>query len=76
MSPVNIDQELVTSIVDPAQHPDAPQVFYKVITGNGRSVNELLLTLPEDMPVLLLWCVWVVAWTTCSIVECCAQGDA
>lgn len=54
VSSANIDQELVTSIVDPAQHPDAPDVFYKVITGNGRSVNELLRSL-DDMPVLLLW---------------------
>lgn len=60
VSSVNIDEELVTSIVDPAQHPDAPQVFYKVVTGNGRSMNEILGTLdalPEEFPVLLLWCV-------------------
>lgn len=78
VSPQNLDDALVASIVDPAQHPDAPEVFAKVITGNGKSVNELLRALPEGTPVLLLWYVGltcVIVAGTCVVVCCCCAMD-
>jgi hypothetical protein len=31
----NVDSDLVASIIYPAQHPNAPEVFYRVISRNG-----------------------------------------
>lgn len=42
VSRANIDDDLVSSIVDPAQDPNAPDVFYRVISSNGASINSLL----------------------------------
>ncbi len=42
MSKLNIDDDLVSSIVDPAQDPNAPDVFYRVISSSGASINSLL----------------------------------
>eukprot|EP00884_Botryococcus_braunii_P018020 jgi/Botrbrau1/4901/Bobra.118_1s0015.1 len=49
----NIDNDLVASIVAPAQHPNAAEVFYRIITGSGQSLNSLLERL--DTPLFLLW---------------------
>jgi len=53
----NVDEKLVDSIYFPALHPDAAEVFYRVITKNGggptKSINELLAQL--SLPLLLLW---------------------
>ena len=49
----NIDEPLVDSIVQPAQDPNAAEVFYRIITGKGTPVNQLLARL--DKPLLLLW---------------------
>ena len=38
----NIDDELVNSIVWPAQGNNAAEVFYRIITGEGTPVNVLL----------------------------------
>lgn len=38
----NIDKDLVDSIVLPAQDRNAPEVFYRVITSRGESINSLL----------------------------------
>lgn len=53
-----IDDDLVRSIAIPAEDPNAPEVFYRVITAKGQSVNKLLdriktATSPPD--VFLLW---------------------
>lgn len=53
MSEQNLDEELVNSIVWPAQDSNAAEVFYRIITGKGTPVNVLLDEL--DKPVLLLW---------------------
>lgn len=42
MSDDNIDVDLVDSIVLPAQDSNAPDVFYRVITSEGESINALL----------------------------------
>ena len=53
----NVDQELVASIQYPAQDPNAPEVFYRVIVKNGngppKQVDDLLEVL--QVPLLLLW---------------------
>lgn len=58
--PVNadmVDLELVESIQFPAQHPNAPEVFYRVISKNGNGppkfIDDLLGSL--TVPLLLLW---------------------
>lgn len=58
--PVNsnqVDQELVDSIYYPALHPNAPEVFYRVIAKNGNGppvfIDDLLSNL--KVPLLLLW---------------------
>lgn len=58
--PVNqesVDDELVESIRLPAQHPNAAEVFYRIITENGSGpdifVDDLLAKL--QVPLLLLW---------------------
>ena len=38
----NLDDELVNSIVWPAQDNNAAEVFYRIITGKGTPVNVLL----------------------------------
>jgi pimeloyl-ACP methyl ester carboxylesterase len=50
----NIDDDLVASIALPARHPDAAEVFYRVITASGTPMNRLLARLPAT-PLLLLW---------------------
>jgi hypothetical protein len=49
----NIDDDLVNSIVWPAQHPNAAEAFYRIITGKGTPVNWLLKEL-DKVGVLLL----------------------
>ena len=52
----NVDDELVESILNPADDPNASEVFYRVITSRGTPVNALLDTLEQhDMPLFLLW---------------------
>ncbi|CAB9514307.1 diseco-3-hydroxy-5,9,17-trioxoandrosta-1(10),2 [Seminavis robusta] len=60
--PVNaavVDDELVQSIFEPALNPNAPEVFYRVITrttGAKVYVDDLLEQLsPENKPLLLCW---------------------
>ena len=56
VSPQNLDDDLVQSILLPAQDPNAAEVFCRVITAKGTPVNVLLDRLvPEKMPVFLLW---------------------
>ena len=53
----NVDHELVSSIHTPALDPDAPEVFFRVITRKGRGeqplVDDLLMKLKT--PLLLAW---------------------
>lgn len=42
VSEQNLDDELVNSIVWPAQDSNAAEVFYRIITGKGTPVNVLL----------------------------------
>lgn len=51
----NVDASLVRSIADPAQDPNAPEVFFRVITktSSRTTMNQLLRKL--DRPLLLLW---------------------
>lgn len=52
----NIDDDLVKSILEPAQDPNAGEVFYRVITARGTPVNLLLQKMQEkSMPLFLLW---------------------
>lgn len=57
VSPDQVDSELVDSIQFPSQHPNAPEVFYRVVAKNGNGppkfIDDLLLTL--KVPLLLLW---------------------
>jgi pimeloyl-ACP methyl ester carboxylesterase len=52
-----VDEELVQSILYPSLHPNAAEVFYRVITKNGSGpqvfVDDLLERL--DCPLLLCW---------------------
>jgi pimeloyl-ACP methyl ester carboxylesterase len=51
-----IDEELVESILRPADDPRAGEVFYRVITSRGTPVNLLLDELDKaDIPIFLLW---------------------
>lgn len=53
-----VDQDLVTSIRAPADHPDALATFGEVIQAGRRtevSVFEALDRLPTSLPVLLIW---------------------
>jgi hypothetical protein len=54
VAPGHVDDDLVRSISLPAQHPNAPEVFYRVITAQGEAMNRLLDKL-DDMPLFLLW---------------------
>lgn len=49
----NIDQDLIDSIALPAQDSNAPEVFYRVITSQGESINSLLQKI--QAPIFLLW---------------------
>lgn len=49
----NVDDDLVRSIVLPAENPNASEVFYRVISATGSSVNSLLGEL--QVPLMLLW---------------------
>jgi len=52
--PTNVDDDLVESIVQPAaSSANAPEVFRRIITGNGTSINRLLRK--TRAPLLLLW---------------------
>jgi pimeloyl-ACP methyl ester carboxylesterase len=54
----NVDAELVDSIQFPAQHPNAPEVFYRVIAKNGNGPPKFIDDLLEglgSLPLLLLW---------------------
>lgn len=52
----NIDEQLVASILRPAQDPSAREVFYRVITSRGTPVNLLLQKMERhSMPLFLLW---------------------
>ncbi len=42
VSKTNLDDELVNSIVWPAQDANAAEVFFRIITGKGTPVNVLL----------------------------------
>jgi hypothetical protein len=52
-----VDEELVESILMPAQHPNAAEVFYRVVSKNGIGppvyADDLLERL--QVPLLLLW---------------------
>ena len=51
-----IDDELVDSILRPADDPRASEVFFRVITSRGTPVNLLLDEMAKsDIPVFLLW---------------------
>jgi len=53
-----VDEDLVTSIRTPADHPDALDTFGEVIQMGRRTeitVFEALDQLPSHMPILLLW---------------------
>jgi len=52
--PTNIDDDLVRSILLPAQDPNAAEVFYRIITASGTPVNRLLDQM-KGMPLFLLW---------------------
>lgn len=55
IDPTNVDDTLVQSICRAADDPNAAEVFYRVITGSGNSINSLLARLDNKMPLLLLW---------------------
>jgi len=51
-----IDDDLVESILAPAQDPKAASVFYRVITSRGRPLNRLLDSMERhQIPLFLLW---------------------
>ena len=59
----NLDDELVNSIVWPAQDSNAAEVFYRIITGKGTPVNVLLSELdkvgstwPSSIPARCVAC--------------------
>lgn len=52
--PTNVDDDLVLSISQPAaSSANAPEVFRRIITGSGISINRLLRR--TQAPLLLLW---------------------
>ena len=55
VSKLNIDDDLVSSIVDPAQDPNAPDVFYRVISSNGASINSLLQKIKARSCLNMCW---------------------
>jgi pimeloyl-ACP methyl ester carboxylesterase len=54
---VNVDEELVQSIQTPSLHPNAAEVFYRVIAKNGRGPQACVDDLLEktSCPILLCW---------------------
>jgi pimeloyl-ACP methyl ester carboxylesterase len=54
---VNVDEELVQSIQMPSLHPNAAEVFYRVIAKNGRGPQACVDDLLEktSCPILLCW---------------------
>ena len=51
-----LDDELVNSIVWPAQDSNAAEVFYRIITGKGTPVNVLLDKLDKVLcQIPILW---------------------
>jgi len=53
-----VDESLISSIREPAEHPDALATFGEVIRAGSRTqttVFEALDSLPAAMPLLLLW---------------------
>ena len=57
INPSVVDADLVESIRYPAQDPNAPEVFYRVIVKNGNGPPKLVDDLLEvlQVPLLLLW---------------------
>eukprot|EP00611_Tribonema_gayanum_P024804 TRINITY_DN5544_c0_g1_i1.p1 TRINITY_DN5544_c0_g1~~TRINITY_DN5544_c0_g1_i1.p1 ORF type:complete len:360 (+),score=115.52 TRINITY_DN5544_c0_g1_i1:148-1227(+) len=57
VNPKNVDDELVESIRFPALDPNAPEVFYRVITKNGSGPSKTVNTLLAELktPLMLLW---------------------
>jgi pimeloyl-ACP methyl ester carboxylesterase len=57
VDPTNVDDDLVQSIQFPSFHPNAAEVFYRVIAKNGNGppmlVDDLLETF--KLPLMLLW---------------------
>ena len=56
----NVDAELVESIQYPSRHPNAAEVFYRVITKNGSGpptvyIDDLLQDLDNNCDLLLCW---------------------
>ncbi len=53
----NIDEELVESIRVPSLHPNAAEVFYRIITQNGNGPRQYLDDLLSELkvPLMLLW---------------------
>ena len=58
INPSQVDSDLVSSIQYPSTDPNAPEVFYRVVSKNGNGpsifIDDLLLQL-NDIPLLLLW---------------------
>ena len=57
VDPSNVDEELVESIRLPSLHPDAAEVFYRIIMQNGNGPREYVDDLLNNLkvPLLLLW---------------------
>lgn len=55
----NVDELLVQSIAAPAAHPNAAEVFYRIVSRNAltpsTTIDALLAGLPAASDVLLLW---------------------
>lgn len=74
-----VDEDLVTSIRTPAEHPDALDAFTEVIQAGRRtqvSVFEALDAVPSSLPVLLIWGMqdpWMRPQRATAILSECAQ---
>ena len=57
INPGNVDPELVRSIQYPSFHPNAAEVFYRVIAKNGNGPPALINDLLDNfkLPLMLLW---------------------
>ncbi|CAM9397700.1 unnamed protein product [Discosporangium mesarthrocarpum] len=57
IDPKNVDDELVESIRKPSLHPNAAEVFYRVIAKNGQGPPTTVDSLLDGFktPLLLLW---------------------
>ena len=55
--PERADDILVASIQQPAQHPDAAEVFYRIVSRNGSGPPTYVDGLVDalEVPLLLLW---------------------